>query len=49
MSPLQTVYKRGSTKRWVVMDLSFPHAASVNSGIPKTHYLDNAFHFVFQA
>ncbi|XP_068723726.1 uncharacterized protein [Montipora capricornis] len=39
----QTVYKRGSTKRRVVMDLSFPHAASVNSGIPKTHYLDNAF------
>ena len=25
------------------MDLSFPHAASVNSGIPKTHYLDNEF------
>ena len=42
-SPLQTVYKRGCTKRRVVMDLSFPHAASVNSGIPKTHYLDNAF------
>ena len=42
-SPLQTVYKRGSSKRRVVMDLSFPHAASVNSGIPKTHYLDNAF------
>ena len=42
-SPLQTVHKRGSTKRRVVMDLSFPHAASVNSGIPKTHYLDNAF------
>ena len=43
MSPLQTVYKRGSTKRRVVMDLSFPHAASVNSGIPKTLYLENAF------
>ena len=42
-SPLQTVYKRGSSKRRVVMDLSFPHAASVNSGITKTHYLDNAF------
>ena len=42
-SPLKTVYKRGSTKRRVVMDLSFPHAASVNSGIPKTHYLDYAF------
>ena len=42
-SPLQTVYKRGSTKRWVVMGLTFPHPASVNSGIPKTHYLDNTF------
>ena len=37
-SPLQTVYKRGSTKHRVVMDLSFPHAGSVNNGIPKTHY-----------
>ena len=42
-SLLQPVYKRGSTKHQVVMDLSFPHAASVNSGIPKTHYLDNEF------
>ena len=42
-SPLQTVYKHGSTKRRVVMGLSFPHAASVNTGIPETHYLDNAF------
>lgn len=25
------------------MDLSFPHAASVNSSISKTHYLDNEF------
>ena len=28
-SPLQTVPKRGSSKRWVVMDLSFPHSSSV--------------------
>ena len=42
-SLLQTVYKRGSTKRRVMMGLTFPHAASVNSGIPKTHYLDNTF------
>ena len=28
-SPLQTVYKRGSTKCRVVMDLSFPHALSL--------------------
>lgn len=42
-SPLQTVTKRGSTKRRVVMDLSFPSSASVNDGISKTHYLDTVF------
>jgi len=42
-SLLQTVHKRGSTRRRVVMDLSFPHTASVNSGIPKSHYLNNEF------
>ena len=42
-SPLQTVPRRGSTKRRVVMDLSFPCSASVNDGISKTHYLDTAF------
>ena len=36
-SLLQTVHKRGSTKRRVVMDLSFPCSASVNDGIPKSH------------
>ena len=38
-SPLQTVPKRGSTKRRVVMDLSFPPSCSVNSGIPDNTYL----------
>ena len=42
-SPLQTVHKRGSTKRRVVMDLSFPCSASVNDGIPKSRYLDTEF------
>lgn len=42
-SPLQKVNKRGSTKRRVVMDLSFPHSASVNGGIPKSQYLDTEF------
>lgn len=42
-SPLQTVPKRGSDKRRVVMDLSFPPENSVNDGIPSDSYLDNAF------
>ena len=42
-SPLQTVPKRGSTKRRVVMDLSFPPSRSVNSGIPHDSYLDEHY------
>ena len=42
-SPLQTVPKRGSSKRRVVMDLSFPLDRSVNSGIPLNTYLDSPF------
>lgn len=42
-SPLQTVPKRGSTKRRVVMDLSFPPSGSVNSGIPDNTYLDEHY------
>ena len=42
-SPLQTVLKRGSTKRRVVMDLSFPPSRSVNSGIPDDSYLDEHY------
>ena len=42
-SPLQTVPKRGSTKRCVVMDLSFPPSCSVNSGIPDNTYLDEHY------
>ena len=38
--PLQTVPKRGSSKRRVVMDLSFPPHASVNIGIPDSSYLN---------
>ena len=37
-SPLQTVPKDGSTKRCVVMDLSFPPSHSVSSGIPANSY-----------
>ena len=42
-SPLQTVPKRGSTKRRVVMDLSFPPSHSVNSGIPDNSYLNEHY------
>ena len=42
-SPLQTVPKRGSSKRRVVMDLSFPHGSSVNDGIPQDTYLGEHF------
>ena len=42
-SPLQTVPKRGSSKRRVVLDLSFPPTFSVNSGIPWNTYLDSPF------
>ena len=47
-SPLQTVHKHGSTKRRVVMDLSFLCLASVNDGIPKSHYLDTEFQLRLQ-
>ena len=41
--PLQTVPKRGSSKRRVVMDLSFPPHASVNIGIPDSFYLNEPY------
>lgn len=42
-SPLQTVPKRGSSTRRVVMDLSFPRGSSVNDGIPPDTYLGEQF------
>ena len=42
-SPLQTVPKRGSSTRRVVMDLSFPQGSSVNDGIPPDSYLGDQF------
>ena len=42
-SPLQTVPKRDSTTRRVVMDLSFPPQASVNSGIQQGTYLNEQY------
>ena len=40
---LQTVPKRGSSKRRVVMDSSFPPHASVNIGIPDSSYLNEPY------
>ena len=42
-SPLQTVPKRGSTKRRVVMGLSFPPSYSVSSGIPDNSHLNEHY------
>lgn len=42
-SPLQTVPKRGSSKRRVVMDLSFPHGHSVNNGVASGSYMDKPY------
>lgn len=40
ISPLMTREKKGtSDSRRVIMDLSFPHGTSVNTGIPKDEYL----------
>lgn len=39
VSPLQTVPKKGSNDRRIVLDLSYPHSSSVNDGIPKDTYL----------
>lgn len=38
-SPLQTVDKKESTERRVVVDLSYPPHTSVNAGIPKDEYM----------
>ena len=38
ISPLNTVPKDESDRR-IIMDLSFPHGASTNDGIPKKEYL----------
>ena len=39
ISPLNTVPKRDSDERRVILDLSFPRGHSVNDGIPKDSYL----------
>ena len=40
MSPLMTRHKRDSEHRRVILDLSWPHGAAVNDGIPSDSYID---------
>lgn len=42
-SPLQTVPKRGSNQRRVVMDLSYPPRSSINYGIAAASYLNEPY------
>ena len=37
-SPLMTAEKKESTKRRVIIDLSYPHGSSVNDGVPKNFF-----------
>ncbi|MCP4257467.1 MAG: hypothetical protein GY774_08055, partial [Planctomycetes bacterium] len=43
ISPLMTRDKKGSDKKRVILDLSFPEGASVNSGVDKKTYLNVDF------
>jgi hypothetical protein len=46
-SPLNTVDKPGSRERRIIMDLSFPHGHSVNSGITKGEYLGELWQLTY--
>lgn len=43
INPLMTREKRDSDKRRIIMDLSWPPGASVNTGIPKDTYLGSPY------
>ena len=47
ISPLNTVDKKDSDERRVILDLSFPEGSAVNDGIPKNSYLDSAVDLSF--
>lgn len=47
LSPLQTVDKKGSTDRRVVVDLSYPSHTSINAGIPKHEYMGEQTHLSY--
>ena len=41
ISPMMSREKRNDTSRRIIVDMSFPHGASVNDGIPKDVYMGN--------
>ena len=43
--PMMTRPKKNSTKKRIIIDLSFPHGKSVNTGIVKGYYLGLPFNF----
>ena len=47
ISPLNTVSKRDSDERRVILDLSFPEGNAVNEHIPKDRYLDSFVNLKF--
>ena len=47
ISPLNTVSKKDSSERRVILDLSFPEGAAVNEGIPKDSYLGTKIDLFF--
>ena len=47
ISPLNTVSKKDSLERRVILDLSFPEGSVINEGIPKDHYLGNKIDLTF--
>ena len=47
LNPLNSVPKRDSNERRIIVDLSFPKGDSVNATIPKNSYLGEPFHLTF--
>ena len=47
LNPLNSVPKRDSDERRIIVDLSFPKGDSVNATIPKNSYLGEPFHLTF--
>ncbi|KAK3749047.1 hypothetical protein QZH41_006921 [Actinostola sp. cb2023] len=46
-SPLNTVPKRDSSERRVIVDLSWPCGSSVNDGIPSDYFLGESLHLEY--
>ena len=47
ISPLNTVSKKDSQERRVILDLSFPEGSSINEGISKDQYLGDRVDLIF--